>query len=307
MIFAMEWTSLRPYVYATAAAGMLIIVGAWIVTHRSSVGSGNGIDTSTWSGSATPLVNPASTNAQQISTASQPDIPLSHPTNATIPEIVTQSASVTALLATNDSFDYNAFIAALSGPSTAIPKTKPNSTTSTSGSALDAYSLIPTGLISTSTPSKSRSADQQALYDYGNEAGAIIQTYEHNHTNQAAVLTDSLKDRYNQDKTDAVVQLAQDLSSVGDQLSKINDVPPQVDALNTALAKSYQDMGAKLTTVPHSPKDSDLIPAINAYNATADVFITKFVALANVFKAYDVTFAPDDQGSVFTFSPVGGL
>lgn len=292
---------IRPYMYALGVAAVLVVGGLWIVTHRSTVATST--DTSTWTSGRPQLINTASTYAQSASSNIQTNPSQSQGTNVNIPEIIAASSSMTPIFTSDDSFDYNNFIAMLSHPSVSSVDTRSTSNTQ----AANAYAMVPEGLISTTTPQTHRTAEQQALYDYGNEIGTIIMTYEHNHGNQAAVLTDSLQDRYNPDKIKAVEDVAHDLSSVGDQLLEVTDVPPEMSTLHDALAKSYQTMGQKLLIVPHSPKDDDLLAAINVYNASADVFITKFVAMANAFKAYNVTFSPDDQGSVFTFSPVGGL
>ena len=169
-----------------------------------------------------------------------------------------------------------------------------------------AYAFIPTGLVSIETPKK-RTALQNSLYQYGNDVGSYIQSFEQENPNESQVLWDQAQDRTDAGKAAALTQLAQSLSSLGTTLAQMDgpdqsEVPSQLVSAHDALAKSYQDLGTKLALVPKTQSDADFVAAVNAYDVSAQAFTKNYVNMANLFVAYGVTFASGDPGSVFTFT-----
>ena len=75
-----------------------------------------------------------------------------------------------------------------------------------------------------------------------------------------------------------------------------------IDQLGNTTLTSYQEIGGKLLLVPKAHSDTDRVQAILSYNASADVFVKNYVAMANVFSTAGVKFTPSDPGSVFAFT-----
>ena len=194
-----------------------------------------------------------------------------------------------------DDTDFRALIASLSEPQVSVAA-------SSSVSALPStYSFIPQGLLGTTSPAI-RTATQQQLYDYGNEAGAIVQNFESTHTDMTLALQNQFQDPTNADKIAALDTLAGGLGSTGAELLSISYVPPQAASLNTSLGNDYKTMAAKLALVGSAQGDQGRGDAMKAYNQAADSFIKHYVALVMVFSSYGVSFSSGDPGSVFTFS-----
>ena len=201
-----------------------------------------------------------------------------------------------------DSFDFDAFVAMLSGQGqTNAGERQVGDTTS----ATSAYSFLPSGLVSTATPEKSRSDIEQKLYDYGNEVGSYIQSFEEQNAGMTQALKNQVEDRNEPAKAAAVVAVANALRGVGESLTGMDSVPSQMTSPHSRLAKSYIEIGNKLAEVPKAQGDSDFIKAIEAYNAAADVFVKNYVAVAELFGAYGIAFTMSDAGAVFTFTPTG--
>lgn len=294
----MEWLRAHPY-QAVLGVVALIIVGALIVNMRAPAAVPG--QTIAWSGSGA-ILNPSPQGGGTVAQTPTPN--LMQQVEGSAPYTYIAPAQQTSGVASNDtsggSFDFNAFVAMLSQEN--APK---GGSSAGGGSASSAYSFLPGGLISTSTPAKSRTTLQQALYEYGNTAGSYIQSFETEHSNESQVVVDQAQDRTDSTKAAAVEALGAALTGLGQSLSQIDTIPDQATKANQALAASYEDIGAKLALVPQAQSDSGFISAVQTYDAAANTFITNYVALANLFGAYGVTFAPDDPGSVFTFSPTG--
>ena len=149
-------------------------------------------------------------------------------------------------------------------------------------------------------------AQQQDLYLYGNAVGGEIQSFETLHTNEVQVLKDQAEDRTDPVKSSAVVSLGQGFASIGVYMQGMQEVPSSVAALHSALAQSYQDIGAKLQLVAKAQSDQDFVQAIEAYDSSADTFVHNYAVLAQYFSAQGVIFSAQDPGSVFSFSNTGG-
>lgn len=287
----MDEIRLHPYIVTAAVVAIVVGVGTLIVAERASkpVGGSSG-----WNGdNALPLNPIVSNNAAaqtlrdftpQLGTTSAPFIPLG---------AGGESGNYT------DGFDMAAFIRSLSQP---LQSTSVETNTDVSAS----YSFIPQGLISTSTGAR-RTKEQQALYDYGNEAGSYIETYQDTHQNAPQVMKAQFEDRQNAEKAQALRDIGTALTQVGLALDHIEEVPGSVASANTLLAKSYKEVGAKLSQIPDAQRDEDLAKAIQTYNAAADDLTKHYVSLALLLSLSGVTFELQDPGSVFTFTQGSGL
>lgn len=166
----------------------------------------------------------------------------------------------------------------------------------------DIYELIPSSFLSVSTMSK-RTMVQERLYEYGNAIGFLIQQFERDHETMVRVLKDQLEDPDNQEKRAAAEKLAVDLSSLGKTIEAVT-APTEAGAAAHALAKSYRDLGEKLSLVLQARYDKDKVDAVLTYNETVHAFVENYIALAGIFSAAGVGFSPTDPGSVFAFSPL---
>jgi len=293
----MDWLRSHPYLAALAGAGVLIVLGVFVVGQRSAVAPENSA-TQAWGGVGTGLVNPtpsgpalnASADQQNLYAQVQSGPPFYY---STVPPA--QSTGNTSVSGT-DQFDFNAFLATLVAP-------KGTSATSDADQLLkDVYSFIPGGLISTSTSQKTLTPSQQALYAYGNEAGASIQAFENNYRNMTQIMKNQQEDPTDPEKVAAFNGLANAMTQLGLDLEEIASVPPIMAAANMALAKAYQDMGAKFLLVAKAQRSEDRIQAMLTYDAAVEVWVKKYVAVVTLFSASGVSFAPGDPGSVFMFT-----
>ncbi len=83
----------------------------------------------------------------------------------------------------------------------------------------------------------------------------------------------------------------------------MTNVPQGFAAAHKKLADSYIDIGTKLALVAKASGDQSFLNTINAYNDAADVHTKNFATLAILFNTYGVTFAPEEAGSVYSFTP----
>ena len=164
------------------------------------------------------------------------------------------------------------------------------------------YSMIPTGVAAPAS-SHPRTADQQALFTYGNEAGLAMMTFESTHTDMADVLKIWLADRGNPSDIASVNSLADALSATGASLESLPSVPESIAPSNNALADSLKDAGTKLRAIVPAGQANDLalVSAIRSYNSAADTFTQDYVAIATILSVSNVTFSSSDTGSAFQF------
>lgn len=285
----------HPYLFALGSIATLLLIGALLVV-RSAPASTGASSTIAWGGTGSvigPTLAPSDTSSTMTSVQKQP------PYDYVLPTLSPASTDATDTQ-TSSGFDYSAFISSLSQEN--HPASQAQQTTDGS----DAYSFIPTGFISTETPTK-RTKTQQAIYDYGNSVGSLVQAFEQQHPAMQQQLTDQLQDRTDPTKAAAVARIGSDLAALGDALLAIDAVPTQMASAHEALASSYKEIGAKLSTVPHTQGDSAFLDAVNAYDAAADTFVHNYVSLAQLFVANGVSFTSADPGNVFTFTTTTGL
>jgi len=295
---AMLWLRSHPYIGALIGATVLILLGALVVGQKTSVDDENTAPLA-WGGVGARLLNPISnvpslgedTRPQNLYTQIRGGPPFRYD-----PASPTQ---ITAYTSDGGMSDFDALISMLSSAKGGSASGENQTNVDT---FVDAYSFIPTGLISTSTPTKERTPEQEELYNYGNEAGSEIQSFEDSHRNMPQILKDQFEDPRDAGKIATLLGLGDALAGVGRALEEIGNVPESVRSANASVAKSYKEMGVLLAQVPKAYTDDERISAMLAYNATVETYIKNYVALATILSAYGVTFSPGEPGSVFTFT-----
>ncbi|MDO8552477.1 MAG: hypothetical protein Q7S01_03010 [bacterium] len=214
-----------------------------------------------------------------------------------------------------------------------VPQTPTKSQSTITNSAYSSFFRTLSNILS---PSDTRTPEQKELYNYGNEVGSIVKTFENSHGNLTQVLktffdsrvdpskaaaTPEIADAYAQltrgipssagttpaSATAGVQSIANDYAQLSFAIGSIADVPPQAEILNAKLAKGYGDVAQGMSKLAKTDNNDALLEAINSYNATAEEFIRTYVALADLFSAYGVKFSASDPGSIFSFSMTGGL
>jgi hypothetical protein len=288
----MEWFRSHPYSSILAATGALVILGV-LFTHMGAPAAAPARPVA-WGGAGT--VQLPTYAAPQYEQQHPPIVSSAPPYSYALPTLPVRTEDGEE---PQGDFDYDAFIAFLTDGSA-----------STSASAqgnvnLSAYTFIPTGIVATAER-KSRTQLQQTLYRFGNNLGESIQGFEQQHPNVTPMLTDFLQDRSNAEKIASVRLLAQHLSSLGAAILSMG-APPQAADAARAVGESYRELGLKLAAVPSAQSDQELLSAIQSYNASADAFVRNYVALAQLFLSYGVTFSREDPGNVFTFTNTAGL
>ncbi len=291
-----EWIRAHPYAAAICAAAILLF-GIFIIVRKSAAPATG--DINAWSGVGPGFFDPTSRPAiPQTISADGADIVQQGrggPPYKYIQPPVPNAAGESTTAPGHSGLD--AFIQILTQnltPKTPVPKDDP--------SAIDAYAFTPRGLVNITAPQPVRTQTQQAIYEYGNEVGSYIQSYEDRNPEVINILEDHFEDRANPQKVAAVEQLARAIKGVGEGLLSMERVPSEMSSAHTALAKSYVEVGTNLALVAKTQLDADFIRAIDVYNASADAFITNFVSMATLFGAHAVNFGPTDTGSAFTFT-----
>ena len=282
----MEWIRAHPYVAASGAAGFLLIIGAAFVESKREMSPSN--PPRVWSGGGQSLLNPSSYTQNRVL---QAQLYLNTATDTPIHTTITGNSAQDT-----KSFSFEEIIAAISEP-----RVSGSATTEPT----DTYSFIPGGLISTTTKPAGRSDSQQALYNYGNDAGSYIQSYEDRHRNAPVTLRDQVEDRNDPQKAEAVREIGGALMQVGRNLEGMEEVPAAIRSAHALLAKSYTEIGGKLQKVPDAAGDEAFITTITEYNSAVDTFTKRYVAVALLLSAHGVIFAPYESGSVFTFTNAG--
>lgn len=306
----MEWLRLHPYVGVSLGVGILILLGGILVGTRTATAPR---ETRTWSGVSGILSNPAyggsgiAPDADSRGTTIFEQVRNAAPFTYTVPTtIIKEDVDLSSLASSGsdegEDFDFDAFIALLSTPLSGADALSSEDSADDPGIT---YEFIPQGFIATSTPQNvTRTPTQAALFDYGNELGSSVQSFEDLNPGQTQILTDSIEDRGNADKAAAVERIAEGMKALARTLEDMDPVPALAVSLNAKMAAHYRAMGETLLTVPRSNDDSTLLDAINSYNAAVDLYVEDYVALATLFSASGVTFGPDDPGNMFTFTAV---
>jgi hypothetical protein len=277
------------YTYGIFGAGVLLIVGTLVVLNRagiSQVGGPTGLDTI---GELLPTNRPLPipvTPPPVIAGVGATTTKIPTPTPATPPPVQPPP---------REYFDWNSFVTALTHYSV-----QGNMSTSATP---EAYAYIPTGLFTphVQVPTANMTNAQKALYGWGNDAGAIIISFETSHPNQPSTLTNFIQDRQNPLKIAAMKQLGDGLAAVGDGIDNVGDAPTSIKSAAHGLANAYRDIGTKLAAIPDAQGDDATVKAILTYDKAAEAFIGKFVDVVTIFQASDIQFTQGEPGSVFMF------
>ena len=291
----MDWLRAHSYLVAAFCALAVFSAGVFIVVKNTPVASTTGLIA--WSGSGTALnlgIPAQGTSGGDDRQSIMQQVQSGAPYSYVLPVFPAASQN-----ASSDSFDFDAFLSMLSGGAQNSSADTPGSGSAEIG---DAYAFIPSGLISTDVKGSARTKTQQVFFDYGNDIGSYIQSFELEHRNTPRILKDHAEDRADPAKSAALESLGNELASLGDAILAIGNVPQGALAAHKALGQSYEEIGGKLALVARAHSDADFVAAIQTYNAAADTFIKNYVALALLFSAYGVTFSSEDAGSVFTFN-----
>jgi hypothetical protein len=291
----MQFLRAHPYLDALVTAAALIIVGVLIVRTQLAAPTQSASDL-TWGSDGGVFVNTVSDGHTALPTT-QAGPTMQAKDIGYIP-LQTQNEIGTGPQDTSADFDFATFAAALSRPKSSKPVD--------TGEPSSAYDFIPTGLIATTTLTKARTSLQNQLYMYGNDVGDTITSFENSHPDQPAILKNQMEQRDDPAAAAALRGLGDDLAHVGETLAAMDLVPTQARSAHAGLAAAYTDIGTKLAAVADAKGDDATYAAIVSYDKAADDFAKKYVALAQVFQAYDITFSPGDGGSLFVF-PSGGL
>jgi hypothetical protein len=210
------------------------------------------------------------------------------------------STSDGTIQTSGSAFDYNALLSQLSHKPVGARATSTTRTNTT-----DPWEIIPASSISTTSTQHSQTPLQRSLLQYGNVVGALIQRYDIEHRDQVQVSQNAFRDRQDSTKRLALASIGADMQQTGQSMLQIKEIPPVVSATHQALGNAYVDSGKKLAAMADAlpASDTDLRKAIETHNASVEVFIKSYVALAVLFQAYGVSFESTDAGSVFTFTP----
>mgnify|MGYP001564547695 CR=1 FL=1 len=292
----MQW--LRSHIYVAALVGTVILIvgGALIVGRKSAVEPSASSSLRAWGGVGANLSDPTTRSSDQaiapensLYTEVRGGPPFYYaPSTAQIPQTQAEGAT---------DFDLQELLATL----THSPKNPP---TKAESLTMDAYLFIPSGLLSMSpdVDQSERTEAQQKLYDYGNDVAGNIQSYEDLYRNAPQIMKNQFEDRQDSEKSAALLNLAGGLAGVGSALLAKEEVPSQILIAHEKLARSYKEMGEKLSRIPAAKSDQALLDAILAYNVAAETYTKNYVAFATLFSAYGVKFKSGDPGSIFTFT-----
>ncbi len=288
----------HPYSFLFAGAGIILLAIIATAQNQSApaavggpqayVSGGNALIDPRMSGASAPIQNTTSLPESSLSPDSAPSYTV--PVQASHPTTPQRQGSATG--------------AATESPPPEGAGLSTDTATAGSDQLLnEMYSLFSLSLgPAMPTVPKARTPDQQALYAYGNAAGAVVLAFEDAQIDAAQVLTDWFSARGDAAKIARANAIADDLTQAGRSLESLPQVPPAALSANTALAKSFEDAGTKLRAVVAAGGEDDtaLADAMKTYNAAADSFTGNYIALANIFSIYGVSFGTTDAGSAFS-------
>ena len=296
----MHWFREHPYATVLAIATVVLLVGAYIVKERTGVPPDSS-STIAWGGGGGYLFPTLGTDNNVSSETERDSSNLYRQIQGGPPFVYSTAPSLPGEeTSAEGGLELDTLINMLSPEKTSSSGTPP-----VDNSLLEnAYLFIPRGFITTSIPTQTYTPAQEALRNYGNDAGAYIKSFEETNQNEkmTRILKDQFEDPQSPTKAEALKDLANDLASVGNSLEKMSSVPEQVASTNARLAASYQAMGAKLALVPNAQRDEEKIDAMLAYNATVEEFIRSYIALTTLLSLSEITFRTDEPGSVFMFT-----
>jgi len=317
----MQWIRAHRYTVALIAFAILVVTGG--VVTKNGAGSGTGRGGVENVSVEYPYYAPPITETGNATTAVQ-----ANPQNAssTVPRIL---------------FFGNAVSKPKEPPSVTtappvFPKAPEKQPVEIQGASVDnPYTLFFRTLSNILSSVTAQTPEQKALYDYGNSAGALVQAFEQTHTNATQVLKTFFDSRVDPSRAPlppeiagtyarivasygtvipsvasaapgAQVQaLANEYAQLGTLIGNVRNIPLEAGDANAKLAKGYADVAQGLSKLTQTENDTQLLDAINTYNASASAFIKNYVALVQLFSAYGVKFGANDPGAIFSFGATG--
>ncbi len=301
------WVVRHPMASFGVAAFFLLGIGFFIVETRTPV-SPQERGLVAWGGNGTISSNPSYAQGyNNVPPQNQPNImqqvQSGPPYTYKMPSLPPQPTQP-GVQNDDGTFNVDAFAKALGQAETGGVQSK--NQTDISQSIKNAYAFIPTGLVSTTT-GQERTDAQNALYEYGNEAGSYIQSFEQANANETQVLKDFIADRNDPDKANRVIAIGNGLAAIGKSFDGMDAVPDSVAGIHAKLVKDYATLGQNLSAITLAHYDADFIKAINTYNDSANTFTKDYISLVTLLSTSKVVFAPSDPGSVFVFTNASDL
>jgi len=293
----MNWVSTHPYLASCVSAIVLLVVGSTVVLQKTAT-TPLQYQPSTWAGTGGVTASPVGGD-----NTGAPQNPALAGNNSVIPyhyvsPFGTQPSGTDGAPAVSDDDPLSQLASMIQKPAsgTADGNTDPS----------DAYSFIPNGLISIPDTSTKDTPAQAALRSYGNDIGAVIQSFEQSNPDQVAILKNFMEDRNDPDKAEAMRKLGGGLNYIGTLIEQESPVPSQMKAPQAALAAGYHEIGKLLAAIPDAKGDDNVYNAIVTYDSAAERFVGSFVNFALIFPASGVNFSQDESGSIFMFQQSGG-
>lgn len=281
------WVHNHPYLATAVAAGALFILVGAVVAERSGVASSTGANN--WVG-ASGIFSGGARTAPSSERISALETLRNRAPDTALPYIPLPAQNDGG--STENFGNLNELLSLLTTPPS-------GGTTGVDASA--SFAVLPQGLVSLSSPPK-LSAEQQVLYQYGNDVGNIIQSYDSMHTNSIQILKDQAEDRGNAQKAAAVKQLGYDMALLGRDLLDMGSIPPSMKSAHDAFATSYRIAGTNLSKIPDAADDKAFVDAITTYNASIEALSKRYIVLVQLFSSNNVTFSSSDPGSIFMFN-----
>jgi hypothetical protein len=285
----------HPVVITLVFAIVLVLIGIYFVERQRAVTPSGGSDS--FGAINGGYVSPASVSPDSSGNTNLPNSQASTntgPDTLVIPAATPTPVKTPTKAVADGAFDYNALLASLKQDRT-TPSAQANSTYE---QLVDAFSFTPT--IKTPEP-KVKTAEQQAIFVYGNTVGARLQGFAAVNPNMTQTLQDQIKNRADERLGNAVRDLGGRYRALGESILAIQEVPTAVRSTHESLGQSYINLGEALAQVPDATDDKAFIAAITTYNSKADAFTGAFIGMVTLFSALDVTFESSDAGSVFSF------
>ncbi len=298
-----EWMRAHPYAFAVYGIVVALVVGALVVVRQDTTPEG---EITTWSGTNTGALDtayyePPQTTIYASTSTQQPSMIEDLSRND---QSFVIPAPIPGPKEPEDSlFDIGEFLLRFNPGAT--PRAPSSNTQSAAELIKEAYSYIPSSLISVKTTQDSRTEAQQSLFKYGNAIGDHIQTFEDQYPNAVAILKDQYEDRGNPVKVSALERYAKSMADVGNNFLTADAVPTEVTSVHNALAKSYITIGINLALVAKTISDADFLYAIEVYNKSVEAYTKNFITMATLFSVFEIRFGSVDSGRVFSFTPAG--
>jgi hypothetical protein len=167
----------------------------------------------------------------------------------------------------------------------------------------DIYAYVPATVAQESQETRKLNERQRELLNYGNEAGSYIESFVERWGDQSQILKQFMEDLNNEEKAQAVNDLAFALGKVGRDIEDMDVVPDDARGVHARLVSGYKLIGKKLEPVSNARSDEELLKAVIDYNSAADQFAKDYLSVVTLLSVAEVPFSSGEPGSVFVFKP----